>query len=43
MAKEETYLRDGLHLSAKGASVFADTLKQVVDNGFGNVRYLKTR
>ena len=26
------YMRDGLHLSGKGAGVFADGLKQAVDN-----------
>ena len=39
-AKEEMYMRDGLHLSGKGAGVFADGLKQAVDSGLGNVRYL---
>ena len=38
MAKEEMYMRDGLHLSGKGAGVFADGLKQAVDSGLGNVR-----
>ena len=41
VAKEEMYMRDGLHLSGKGAGVFADSLKQAVDSGMGNVRYLK--
>ena len=27
-------MRDCLHLSGKGAGVFADGLKQAVDNGF---------
>ena len=40
MAKEEMDMRDGLHLSGKGAGVFADGLKQAVDSGLGNVRYL---
>ena len=41
MAKEYMYMRDGLHLSGKGAGVFADGLKQAVDSGgLGNVRYL---
>ena len=40
VAKEERYTRDGLHLSGKGAGVFADGLKQAVDSGFGNVHYL---
>ena len=29
-----------MHLSGKGAGVFADGLKQAVDNGLGNVRYV---
>ena len=33
-------MRDGLHLRVKGAGVFADGLKQAVDSGLGNVRYL---
>ena len=32
MAKEEMCMRDGLHLSGKVAGVFADGLKQAVDN-----------
>ena len=41
VAKEYMYMRDGLHLSGKGAGVFADGLKQAVDSGgLGNVRYL---
>ena len=40
VAKEDMYMRDGLHLSGKGAGVFADGLKQAVDSGLGNVRYL---
>ena len=38
--KEEMYMRDGLHLSGKGAGVFADGLKQAVDSVLGNVSYL---
>ena len=40
VAKEEVYMRDGLHPSGKGAGVFADVLKRAVDSGLGNVRYL---
>ena len=40
VAKEEMYMRDGLHLSGKGAGVFADGLKQAVESGLGNVSYL---
>ena len=31
------YLKDGLHLSGKGAAVFADGLAAPVDNGMGNI------
>ena len=37
MAKEEMYMRDGLHLSGKGACLFADGLKQAVDRGSGGL------
>ena len=40
VAKEEMCMGDGLYLSGKGAGVFADGLKQAVDSGLGNVRYL---
>ena len=40
VAKEEMYMRDDLHLSGKGAGVFADGLTQAVDSGLGNVCYL---
>ena len=40
VAKEEMCMRDGLQLSGKGAGAFADGLKQAVDSGLGNVRYL---
>ena len=30
VAKEKMYMRDGLHLSGKGAGVFADGLKQAI-------------
>ena len=33
-------MRDGLHLSGKGAGVFGDGLKRAVDSGLGNVLYL---
>ena len=38
--KEELYMRDGLHLSGKGAGVFSDGLTQAVDSGLRNVSYL---
>ena len=40
MGKEELYLRDGLHLSGKGAAVFAEGLSGAVTSGLGKVRYL---
>ena len=38
--KEETYVRDGLHLSGKGAAVFVEGLSEAVASGLGKVRYL---
>ena len=40
MGKEEMYSRDGLHLSGKGAAVFAEVLSGAVACGLGKVRYL---
>ena len=40
VGKEETYARDGLRLSGKGASVFAEGLSGAVTSGLGEVRYL---
>ena len=40
VGKEEMYLRDGLHLSGKGAAVFAEGLSGTVASGLGKVRYL---
>ena len=31
------YMRDGLHLSGKGAAVFADELSAAVDSGMGGI------
>ena len=31
------YMKDGLHLSGKGAAVFADRLTAPVDSGMGNI------
>ena len=31
------YTRDGLHLSRKGAAVFADELSAAVDSGMGSI------
>ena len=40
VCKEEMYVRDGLHLSGKGAAVFAEGLSGAVASGLGKVRYL---
>ena len=40
VGKEEMYARDGLHLSGRGASVFAEGLSGAVASGLGKVRYL---
>ena len=40
VGKEDMYLRDGLHLSGKGAAVFAEGLSGAVASGLGKVRYL---
>ena len=34
------FMRDGLHLSWKGAAVLVDGLKGAVGSGLGNIRYL---
>ena len=33
-------MRDALHFGGKGDGVFVDGLKEAVDSGVGNVRYL---
>ena len=40
VGKEDMYVRDGLHLSGKGAAVFAEGLPRAVTSGLGKVRYL---
>ena len=40
VGKEDMYVRDGLHLSGRGASVFAEGLSGAVTSGLGKVRYL---
>ena len=40
VGKEEMYVRDGLHLSGKGAAVFAEELSGAVASGLGKLRYL---
>ena len=39
VGKEDMYVRDGLHLSGKGAAVFAEALSGAVASGLGKVRY----
>ena len=38
VGKEEMHVRDGLHLSGKGAAVFAEGLSGAVTSGLGKVR-----
>ena len=40
VGKDEMYPRDGLHLSGKGAAVFAEGLSGAVASGLGKVSYL---
>ena len=40
VGNEDKYVRDGLHLSGKGAAVFAEGLSGAVASGLGKVRYL---
>ena len=40
VGKEEIYARYGLHLSEKGAGVFADGLSGAVASGLGKISYL---
>ena len=35
VGKEDMYMRDGLHLSGKGAAVFSETLLRSMDRGTG--------
>ena len=35
VGKEDMYMRDGLHLSGKGAAVFSENLLRSLDNGTG--------
>ena len=35
--RADMFMRDGLHLSGKGAAVFADELSAAVDSGMGNI------
>ena len=40
VGNEDMYVRDGRHLSGKGAAVFAEGLSGAVASGLGKVRYL---
>ena len=35
VGRVDMYMKDGLHLSGKGAAVFADGLAAAVDSGYG--------
>ena len=37
VGRADMYMRDGLHLSGKGAAVFADGLTAAVDSGMGSI------
>ena len=37
VGRADMYMKDGLHLSGKGAAVFADGLTTAVDSGMGNI------
>ena len=40
VGKEDMYVRDGLHLSGKGAAVVAERLSGAVASGLSKIRYL---
>ena len=37
VGRADMYMKDGLHLSGKGAAVFADGLTAAVDSGMGSI------
>ena len=37
VGRTDMYMKDGLHLSGKGAAVFADGLAAAVDSGMGSL------
>ena len=37
LGRADMYMKDGLHLSGKGAAVFADGLRAAVDSGMGSI------
>ena len=37
VGRADMYMRDGLHLSGKGAAVFTDELSAAVDSGMGSI------
>ena len=37
VGRADMYMKDGLHLSGKGAAVFADGLSATVDSGMGSI------
>ena len=38
VTRADMYMRDGLHLSGKGAAVFGDELSAAVDCGIGSIK-----
>ena len=38
VGRADMYMRDGLHLSGKGAAVFADELSATVDSSIGSIK-----
>ena len=37
VGRADMYMKDGFHLSGKGAAVFADGLSTAVDSGIGSI------
>ena len=37
VGRADMYMKDGLHLSGKGVTVFADGLSAAVDSGMGSI------
>ena len=40
MGRADIYMRDVLHLSGKGAAVFAGELSAAVDSGMGSTKHI---
>ena len=39
LGRADKYMKDGLHVSGKGAVVFADELSAAVDSGMGSIKF----